>query len=267
MLADHHGRIRVLERRASGEEVKCGGGQRILIGPAVQRHAHQLFGGGVRHRPDRHVGRGQAAGIVDPAGDPEVSQHDSLIRCVGVGDQHVRGLDVPVQQPALMGVVQCRRHGGDELGDLRARHAVGMTLAQQVRGVGAVDVVHGDPQLTVVLAAVVHPDDVGMPQRGGHVGLAFEPLAVLAVGRHLGEQNLQRVLPGESWVLRQVHLAHAAGTQSPHDPVAGERRPLGQRHARDSSRLGPVRGRGPGGRRPRRATRRSASPLPPVPAP
>ena len=33
--------------------------------------------------------------------------------------------------------------------------------------VDALDVVHRDPQLVVVFAAVVHTDDVRMPQRGG----------------------------------------------------------------------------------------------------
>ena len=40
--------------------------------------------------------------------------------------------------------------------------------------------------------------------------------------RHVGGQHLQRVAPGQTWVLGQVDLAHAAGAQKPHDGVARE---------------------------------------------
>ena len=38
-----------------------------------------------------------------------------------------------------------------------------VAVAHQPRSIGALDVVHRDPQLTVVLAAVMDRDDVGMP--------------------------------------------------------------------------------------------------------
>ena len=67
-------------------------------------------------------------------------------------------------------------------------------VAQLVVGVGARDVLHGDPQLAVVgLAAVVDGDDVGVVERGGDVGLADESGAEVRVVGQFGGQDLQRV--------------------------------------------------------------------------
>ena len=64
--------------------------------------------------------------------------------------------------------------------------------------------------------------DVRMPQSRNHVGLAIEAFAVLAVGRQLNRQDLQRVVPRQPRMLDEVHLAHAAGAQLVHDGVPGE---------------------------------------------
>ena len=204
----------MLERRRARQQMKRGGRQRVLVGAAVQRLTHQLLGRRVGYRADRHVRGRQAADVVRPAGDPEVRQQDSLITGFRVGEQDVGRLDVAVQQVALVRIVQRIGDGGDDLGDFRLGHAVGVALAQQARGIGALDVVHRDPDLALVLAAIVHTHDVRMPQRGRDVGLPVEPLPVLAVRRHRCRQHLQRVASRQPRVLRQVDLAHAAGCRA-----------------------------------------------------
>ena len=77
--------------------------------------------------------------------------------------------------------------------DVLLRHAVPETLPHQSGRVGALDVVHRDPEVTVELAAVVHRDDVGMPQRGGQVGFAIESLAEFGVGGCPLRQDLERI--------------------------------------------------------------------------
>ena len=149
-----------------------------------------------------------------------------------MGDKDVRRLDVTVQQLALMGVVQCLADRGDDPDHLVRRHAVRVLLLQQARRIGALDVVHRDPQLALELAAVVDADDVRVPQRRGDVGLAVEPLAVLRVVGERGRQHLERVITRQSWVLGQIDLAHPPGTQVPQDRVARETLAIGQRHAR-----------------------------------
>ncbi len=85
------------ERRATSEQVVGGGRQRVLVGPAVERFAHQLLRRRVRDGSDCHVGRGQAHGVVISACNPEVGQQDPLLGRIVVGDQDVGGLHVPVQ--------------------------------------------------------------------------------------------------------------------------------------------------------------------------
>lgn len=169
------------EGRLTGEQVEGRGGQRVLVGPPVEFTAHQLLRCGIRHRADGHVGGGEPADVVDPAGDAEVRQQNSLLTGAGAGQQDVGGLDIAVQQAALMGVVEgvCDRpHDRDHLG---RRQTGPVAVPQQLRGVGALHVIHGDPDLTVVLAAVVDADDVRMPQRRGDIGFPVEPLSVLVV--------------------------------------------------------------------------------------
>ena len=71
-----------------------------------------------------------------------------------------------------------------------------------------------------------------MPQRRGDVGFPVEPLPVLIVGAHVGGQHLEGILPGQTRMVGQVHLAHASGAQKPHDGVAREGLTSGQRHGR-----------------------------------
>ena len=131
-----------------------------------------------------------------------------------------------------MGVVQRLGDRGDDLDDLLRRQTLRVVAAQQAGGVGSRDVVHRDPELTVALAAVVHTDDVRMPQGGGDICLALESLSVLVVGGHLREQDLERVLARESRVLGEVDLTHPAGAEGADDGVSGERRARRQWHGR-----------------------------------
>ena len=128
--------------------------------------AHQLLGCAVVDGADRHVGRRQAADVIEAAGNTEVGQQNPLLigAVVGHGDHDVGRFDIAVQQALLMCVVQRLGHGSHDPAGPRCWASRRVLFAQQRRGVGAVDVVHRDPQLAVELAAVVHPDDVRMPQ-------------------------------------------------------------------------------------------------------
>ena len=202
-----------MERRVPGQELKCTGRQRVLVGTPVHRLTQELLGCGVGHGADGHVRGGDPADVVDTAGNTEVGQQDSTTSHFRAGQQDVGRLHVAVQQVAFVGVVERLGDGGDDLDRFGQGHPVGVTFAHVSRGVGAVDVVHRDPQLPLVFAAIVQSDDVGMPERGGDVGLAVEPLPVLGVSGQRGRHDLQRVLAGEPRMLGQIHLAHAAGTE------------------------------------------------------
>ena len=111
---------------------------------------------------------------------------------------------------------------GHDLEDFLFRHALRVALAEQVAGVRSVDIVHRDPDLTVDVAAVVHPNDVRMPQRRSDVGFPVEPLPVFVVGAYIGAQHFERVTPRQTRMVSQVHLAHAPAAQKPHDGVVRE---------------------------------------------
>jgi hypothetical protein len=96
VLADDDRRVGVLKRRSTGQQVKGGGRQRVLIRPAVELPTHQLLGRSVRNRTDGHVGGGQPADVVHPAGDTEVRQQNSLFARLMVSQQAVGGFDIAV---------------------------------------------------------------------------------------------------------------------------------------------------------------------------
>src|SRR6185312_4552249 len=86
-------RIRVLERGGTGQQVKRGASQRVLIGARVDVGALQLLGGAVSGGSHRHVGRGQATDLTHLARDAEIGQQNASSR-VGITEQDVRRLDV-----------------------------------------------------------------------------------------------------------------------------------------------------------------------------
>ena len=76
---------------------------------------------------------------------------------------------------AVVCVVQGVRDRGHDLDHHPRRHAVEMAVAEQLSGVGAVDVLRGDPQLVFEFPAVGEPGDVRVPQCRRQVGLLVKP--------------------------------------------------------------------------------------------
>jgi hypothetical protein len=178
--------------------------------------------GRIRHGSQRHVRSGQTAGIIAPASDPEVRQQDSLVYGVRIGDQNIRGLDVAVREVALMGIVERIGHRGHDPHHLVGWHAVRVLLDQHSLRVGALDVVHGDPQLAIDITAVVHLDDVRMPQRRRDVGLAVEAFPVLRFRADLRGEHLERVAARQPGMLGQIDLAHPTRTERSQNRVSGD---------------------------------------------
>ncbi|KIU17134.1 hypothetical protein TL10_10190 [Mycolicibacterium llatzerense] len=136
-----------------------------------------------------------------------------------------------MQQVPLMGVVEgiCdRRH---DVHHLFWWHPVGIAFSQQLRRVSAVDVIHRNPQLTVLFTSIVDGDDMRMPQGRGDVSLAGEALPVFVINTDCDRKNFQRFAPGQPGMLGEIHLAHSARPQESDDRVASEYFPLSDRHA------------------------------------
>jgi hypothetical protein len=149
---------------------------------------------------------------LDPLGQSEVGEERRAAL-----DQHVRGLDVAVDQPLRVGRVE---RGGDLAADVeRAVGAQPALAAQDAREVGALDVLHRQVQQAVLLARVVDGDDVRMLQRGGDPGLAVEALVEAGRLGQLGGDDLDRGAPAQVEVLGPVDEAHAAATDPLLDPI------------------------------------------------
>ena len=89
-------------------------------------------------------------------------------------------------------------------------------------GVRAVDVLGGDPELAVCVAAVVDGDDVGVLEGGDGVGFPDEALPEAGVRGNVGAQDFQGLFAGQAGMLSKIDLAHAAGAELAEDGVSGE---------------------------------------------
>ena len=121
-----------------------------LLGREVGRRAE--------HRPDLRDAR-----LVGGAGDAEIGELDHL----GVGDEQIPGLDVAVDDPVAVGVVEAAARLGDDLH--RLVHLEPTPVPQQLRARVPGHMLHHDEVLVLGLveAEVEDLDDVGMHQPGG----------------------------------------------------------------------------------------------------
>src|ERR1700761_5339411 len=112
-----------------------------------------------------------------------------------------------------MSVIEGVSDGADDLERLVFRNPRWIPAAQQLGGVGSLDIVHRKPQLALDLAAVVDADNMWMPQLRGEVRFAAESLPVLLVRSQAGGQHLEGVSARQSRMLGLIDLAHPAGSQ------------------------------------------------------
>ena len=99
------------ERRLPGEAFVEHAAERVLVGAAVDVAAFDLLGRGIGRRADaRASSSGRPSGSARRLRQPEVGQVDVLV----LVEQHVRRLDVAVDEPAGVGRVE---RGGDLAAD------------------------------------------------------------------------------------------------------------------------------------------------------
>ena len=145
--------------------------------------------------------------------EPEVEQaHVHLVR---LGEEHVRRLDVAVDDPLAMGVRERLEHLRRRLDGRRVVElAGGHRLAQRAAG----DVLVGDVDVARVARERVDPLAAWVPERGGGARLAVGALGDPALaGDHL-QGDVEAVL----LVAREPDVPHSAGAERPQRPVAAE---------------------------------------------
>ena len=226
------GRRRAGERLPAGRHLVEHDAERKQIGARVELLAARLF--------RRHVGdgaRSSCRGSVEVArrhrrpcdiarrrlrlrrqlGEAEVEH----LRLAARGDEDVGRLDVAVDDAVARARRRARRRSAiAEIEQLVERQRPAADAGAS--SVLAVEQLHDDERLALVLADVVDRADVRMVQRRGGARLALEALERLRVARQLARQELERDLAAEARVLGAVDDTHAAAAEPVEDAVVGE---------------------------------------------
>jgi hypothetical protein len=183
--------------------------ERKDVAPAVHGSAGHLLRGHVVRRAEELARRRQIRG--GDLGDAEVRD---LHLAVG-GDHDVRRLDVAVDDPFPVGVVERLGDLPNDVGDLIGRELAPVDHETLERL--SLDVLHGDERhaTVLVLADVVDRDDVRVRENPRRLGLAHEALAelprlrVVFVDRPRANR-LDRDEPSDGRVLGEIDDAHRA---------------------------------------------------------
>ena len=210
------------ERRASGEQLveQAAGG--VDVGSRVDGLATRLLGGEVLRGADHGCRLGhRRLGVADRTGDAEVHH----LHVTGGGEHHVAGLDVAVDDPRAVAVVERGQHAAADLqGPLGQDLA---TLAEYVAQGAAGDVLHHDVGLGDTgavgggfLAGVVDGHDRRVVQGGRGLRLTTEPGLEGGVAGEVGAETLDRDHPAEPGVGALAHLGHATAAQQLAELVA-----------------------------------------------
>jgi hypothetical protein len=224
-LRPHDGQVVVaLERRRAAEHLERRAGQGVLVDPAVDGAAFDLFGGHVGRGAEELPHRGQAGHRHRALAQPEVGQvHVVLLAVAGAGvEQHVGRLDVTMHQAVQVGGVERGRHLGDDAdGPVTGQRA---ELVDQLAHVATLDEAHRDVQHAVALPGGEDRDDVRMVHGGRGPRLADEPLTERLVRSQHGRQQLQGHVPAQLDVAGTVNQRHATLADLLLEPVTGHLR-------------------------------------------
>jgi hypothetical protein len=182
-----------LERRAPRNQAVQHGAERIdVAGRADLAMApFGLFGGQVIGRAEHLAGecqvRGRSSGLrsrIQPLGQPEVGD----ARLAEGVDEDVGRLEVAVQNAPLVRVVDSLRDSLEVGGSAPGRQG---PVADELREVLALDEVHREERLAVVLADVMDGNDVRVLQPGGGFRLGAKSPQGSGVGLAAGQDHLE----------------------------------------------------------------------------
>ena len=197
------GRLAVVGRVA-GEHLIHDHAQRVEVGAEVDPVALGLLGRDIVHRAQGFPGE-SGLGRGHP-GNAEVGHLDAAV----LENHDVVGLDVPVDDPAAVGMLQCL---GDLGGKVQRFPPVEDALLLHVLLQGdTVDELHDDIVHIVRMGHVVDIDDIGMREHGDGLGLGMEAAAKLRILRQLVLEDLDGHQPVEPVTPRLIHHGHAAGS-------------------------------------------------------
>ena len=145
--------------------------------------------------------------LADHLGQAEVEYLDQRPAPV-VGEHQVAGLDVAVDHPLLVRVLQPQRRLVDEIAGVADRNRPpGPDQAAEVQPRG---VLHGEDEAAAAADGGVGADDVGVAEPGDGPDLPQEALGHLGIGGDLRADDLEDLLAVHDAVVGQVDDPHAA---------------------------------------------------------
>ncbi len=145
---------------------------------------------------------------------------------VGV-DQDVVGLDVAMDDAALMGVSERIRDVAHDSSRLVDRERA--VLVQQLRDIVARDVRHHEENDAALLVDRVDVDDVRVVELRGHLGLAQEPGLDFAAERQFGWQYFDGDRALQTPIFGAIDDPHAAAPDLAVQLIMGTERALDER--------------------------------------
>jgi hypothetical protein len=214
------------ERRLAAQHLVPEDAERVEVASAVDRAlARRLFRAHVSRRSDGDSGGGQPRfAVTDSARDAEVSNHWPA--AVGV-DQDVVGLDVAVDDSALMGVSERIRDVTEDSPRLVNRERT--VVVQQLRDIVARDVRHHKENDAACLVDGVNIYDVRVVELRGHLGLAQKPGLDFAAERQFGWQYFDGDRALQTPIFGAIDDPHAAASDLAVQLVVGTERTLDER--------------------------------------
>ncbi len=216
LISDRNGVLAVV-RRAPGKELVGHDPQRKQVGTAVDRFPRDLLGRHEHRRAEVADVLGQMR--AGDARDPEIRE----LRHPVLGEEDIRGLDVPVDDSAGVGDVEGRPHLTDDLENPLARERLLLDQPVEAR---TRNELHDQVELAgdVVLPDVEDSYDVRVIEAASGLGLAKEALlndpVLLRRQSARYVQQLDGDGPVDERVLGPVDDAHGAPTQGVADDVA-----------------------------------------------
>ena len=202
------------EGQLAGDRFEQDHAQRVDVSGGRTRGVEDRLGRKVGQSADDDVGLGHAR-VLGPKRDAEVHQLGPPLFALA-DDHDVLGLDVAVDDPALVRVVEGLRHLRADLENLEGLEC--LLLLDRAQRL-ALDVGHDEEEVALVVREVEDRNDAGVIELGDGARLAFEPLPLVSLEVPRGE-HLDRDFPFENGVARQIHHSHAPSTDLSEDFVS-----------------------------------------------
>ena len=207
-------RRRPRERRLTAKHFVQHASQRVDVASGIELALTcRLLRAHVRGGAHGEPGLGQRLLARERAGHPEVRDE----RVAVTGEQDVLGLDVAVQDVVLVGVLEglCRFAPDPEGVFERELPVARQPLTQAL----ALDVRHGEPELSTRLARVEHGEDVRVLQPGCIADFALEAIGTERGGK-VRVEYLQRHRSVVPEVVREIDRGHATTAEFALERVA-----------------------------------------------